>query len=397
MTDSMPVRGTRPLLPRSREYLRDPYAQLQALRAQGPCYVDPGSGHWFLLGYDEVCAGLSQITRSRPQGPDRHSHFPSNPFSFDGPRHTEPRSLIAPTFLRRATAKFRERAQSIVDSALSGKERGCELRVVEELGFPLPYHITCDLLGVPDVDNRDELREWTWKSLELIDAFLPDERLKDNLEASGHLAEHMAGVVEWKRKHLGDDVLSAVIVAADEGKILRPHQIIPFVHTLYLAGMHTTVNMTALSLNTLLGRREQWERLLAKPELLENAIDEVLRFESTAQYMCRTTESDVEIEGIQIPRGTYVVCWIASANRDEKKWGATANEVDITRANARQHIAFGKGPHVCIGSWLAKLELETAVGTIAKRFPKSVLPEQELVWASNVIRGPEELIVELRP
>jgi cytochrome P450 len=91
------------------------------------------------------------------------------------------------------------------------------------------------------------------------------------------------------------------------------------------------------------------------------------------------------------------VCWIASANRDEKKWGATANEVDITRANARQHIAFGKGPHVCIGSWLAKLELETAVGTIAKRFPKSVLPEQELVWASNVIRGPEELIVELRP
>jgi cytochrome P450 len=367
------------------------------MRAQGSCHVDPGSGQWFLLGYDDVAAGLSQITRCPPEGPDRHVHFPGNPFSADGPGHSGPRSLISPTFGHRAIARLRDRAQQIVDAALRGKQRGGELRIVEEIGFPLPYHITCDLLGVPDVDNRDELRGWTWKSLELIDAFLPDEQLRDDVEASRCLAEHLRGVIEWKRHHLGDDVLSAILHAADEARVLRPEQILAFVHTLYLAGMHTTVNQTALSMYALLGHRDQWELLRSKPELLDNAVEEALRFEPTAQYMRRTGAADVEIGGVTIPAGVDVVCWIASANRDESRWGPTASKVDITRANARQHLAFGRGPHVCLGSALARLELKTVVGTILGRFPNTVMPEQDLVWSSNVIRGPAELVLELAP
>jgi cytochrome P450 len=392
-----PIRSSRPFDPRSPEYLQDPYASLEALRNRGPCCVDPGSGQWFLLGYDEVGAGLTRITRGQPDGADRHVHFPENPFSFDGPGHTGPRGLLAATFSNRALVKFRDRAQQIVDDALRGKERGGELRVIEEIGFPLPYHITRDLLGVPDVDDRDELRDWTWKSLELIDAFLPNEKLKENMEASGHLAEHLREVLEWKRDHLGDDVFSVIIRAADEGKIMRPQQILPFVHTLYLAGMHTTVNQTALGLYTLLRHRDQWELLRSNPDLLENAVDEILRFEPTAQYMRRTTERDVEVGGITIPPGVNVVCWIASANRDEKQWGPTANEFDITRPNAQQHVAFGKGPHVCLGSWLARLELQIVIGTILRHFPKTTMPEQDLVWSSNVIRGPEELVLRLEP
>jgi cytochrome P450 len=392
-----PIRDSRPFDPRSPEYLQDPYASLEALRNRGPCCVDPGSGQWFLLGYDEVGAGLTRITRGQPDGADRHVHFPENPFSFDGPGHTGPRGLLAATFSNRALVKFRDRAQQIVDDALRGKERGGELRVIEEIGFPLPYHITRDLLGVPDVDDRDELRDWTWKSLELIDAFLPNEKLKENMEASGHLAEHLREVLEWKRDHLGDDVFSVIIRAADEGKIMRPQQILPFIHTLYLAGMHTTVNQTALGLYTLLRHRDQWELLRSNPDLLENAVDEILRFEPTAQYMRRTTERDVEVGGITIPPGVNVVCWIASANRDEKQWGPTANEFDITRPNAQQHVAFGKGPHVCLGSWLARLELQVVIGTILRHFPKTTMPEQDLVWSSNVIRGPEELVLRLEP
>jgi cytochrome P450 len=92
-----------------------------------------------------------------------------------------------------------------------------------------------------------------------------------------------------------------------------------------------------------------------------------------------------------------VVCWIASANRDEAQWGATADDFDITRSNARQHVAFGKGPHVCLGSWLARLELQVVLATILRRFPNTTMPEQELVWSSNVIRGPEELVLRLEP
>ena len=389
------ISGFDPFRPRSAGYLQDPYASLKALRDRGPCHVDPGSGQWFLLGYDEVGAGLTRITRGQPDGPDRHVHFPENPFSFDGPGHTAPRGLLAPTFANRTLARFRNRAQQIVDDALRDKQSGDELRVVEEIGFPLPYHITRDILGVPDVENRNELRDWTWKSLELIDAFLPKEKLEANMHASGRLAEHLREVLVWKRDHMGDDAFSVIIRAADEGKVMHPEQILPFIHTLYLAGMHTTVNQTALSLYTLMNHREQWELLRSKPELLENAVEEILRFEPTAQYMRRTTERDVDVGGITLPAGVNVVCWIASANRDEKQWGPTADDFDITRPNARQHVAFGKGPHVCVGSWLARLELQVVLGTILRRFPKTTMPDQELVWSSNVIRGPEELVLRI--
>ena len=123
----------------------------------------------------------------------------------------------------------------------------------------------------------------------------------------------------------------------------------------------------------------------------------VLIAPATAQYMRRIGTPGVEIGGIEIPEGTNVVCWIASANRDEKRWGPTADKPDITRPDAPKHVAFGKGPHVCIGSWLARLELEIVVGTILKRFPNTELPDQELIWSSNVIRGPEEVVLELKP
>src|SRR5581483_7845025 len=200
-------------------------------------------------------------------GPDRdqiHRHFPGNPFAADGPGHTGPRRVIMPTFSNRAVQRFRDRAQEIVDAVLAGRERGGELRVVDEIGFRLPYHLTCDILGVPEVDDTEELRAWTWKSLELVDAFLTPEQLADDVEASACLAEHLREVVDWKREHLGDDVVSTVIATADEGEVMRPDQVVPYVHTLYLAGMHTTVNQSALSLLALLEHRSQWELLRSK-------------------------------------------------------------------------------------------------------------------------------------
>src|SRR4051812_39769388 len=386
-----------PFQPRSPEYLADPYAHLKELRQHTPICVDPASNLWFLLRFEDVEEGLTRITRGHDERNPRHVHFPDNPFAADGPPHTGGRRVIMPTFTNRAVQRFRERAQEIVDAALAGKEDGGELRVVQELGFPLPYHLTCDILGVPEVGNVDELRDWTWKSLELIDAFLTPEQLRVNVEAAGHLKDHLEEVINWKRDHLEDDVVSAVIVAADAGEVMRPEQVVPYVHTLYLAGMHTTVNQTALSLLAMLEHREQWELLVAHPELLENAVEELLRFESTAQYMRRTPDHDVDIAGVSIPSGTDVVCWIASANRDPARWGATADVLDITREDARQHVAFGKGAHVCVGSWLARLELQVVLGTVLERYPASQLPEQELVWSSNVIRGPEELLVDLIP
>ncbi|MCB0994666.1 MAG: cytochrome P450 [Acidimicrobiales bacterium] len=390
-----PVTGAEPFQPRSPDYLRDPFPVLQEMRSEGSCWIDPGTGKWFLLGFSDVEAGLSRIVRGQPEGPDRHIHFPANPFAADGPGHTGPRRIITPTFTNRAVQQFRDRVQQIVDDVLDDKVDGSELRVIEEVGFTLPYLLTCEMLGVPTVDNSDELRDWTWKCLELIDAFLTDEQLRINLEAAANLAAHLDEVIAWKRDHLGDDVLSTIIAASDDGR-LQPEQVVPYVHTLYLAGMHTTVNQTGLSLNAILDHRDQWELLCADPSLLENAVEELLRFEPTAHYFRRTGSADIEIGGVTIPAGVEVLCWVASANRDVQRWGPAVNELDITRADARQHVAFGKGPHACLGSWLARLELQVVIGAIAERFPNTVKPDQDLVWASNVIRGPEELLITLR-
>jgi len=383
--------------PTSPEYLADPYAHLARLRAQGPCVVDPTRDLWYLVGFDAVDAGLSRIVRGHHRGPDRHVHFPANPFAADGPGHTEPRRIIAPTFSNKAVQQFRDRAQEVVDAALADAVvHGGELRVVDTIGFLLPYTLTCDVLGIPDVDNRDELRAWTWQSLELIDAFLTPEQMEEYLASAGLLAQHLHGVIEWKRDHLDDDLLSLIIRTADAGEVMRPEQVVPYVHTLYLAGMHTTVNQTALSLLALMRHRDQWDLLRAEPSLLPNAIEELLRYESTAQYMKRTAEEDVDLgHGLVVPTGAEVVCWIASADRDEARWGPSAARLDLTRADAKQHIAFGKGPHVCVGSWLARLELQVVVESIVTRFPETTMPEQDLVWESNFIRGPEELVLHL--
>lgn len=384
--------------PTSPAYLADPYAHLARLRAQGPCVVDPARDLWYLLGSDAVEAGLSRIVRGHHRGPDRHVHFPANPFAADGPGHTEPRRIIAPTFTNRAVQQYRDRAQQVVDGALADAvANDGELRVVDTIGFLLPYTLTCDVLGIPDVDNRDELRAWTWQSLELIDAFLTPGQMEEYLASAGLLAQHLHGVIEWKRDHLGDDLLSLIIRTADECAVLRPEQVVPYVHTLYLAGMHTTVNQTALSLLALMRNRDQWDLLCAQPSLLPNAIEELLRFESTAQYMKRTAEADVDLgHGLVVPAGAEVVCWIASADRDAQRWGPTADVLDLTRADAKQHVAFGKGPHVCIGSWLARLELQVVVETVVERFPGTELPDQDLEWESNFIRGPRELVLALR-
>jgi cytochrome P450 len=396
-TTAAPVMGAEPFRPYDGTFLGDPYGHLRMLRNRGPVYVDPGTGYWFLLRFDDVDAGLTNITRG-PEDPDgRRIHFHGNPFSFDGPPHNGPRRLIMPTFSNRAVQQFRDRAQQIVDEALAGKERGGELRVMDDLGFALPYHLTCEILGVPEVDNVAELRDWTWKSQELIDVFLTPEQLADKMEGSACLADHLAEVIEWKRDHLADDVVSMVIRAADDGEVMLPEQVVPYVHTLYLAGMHTTVHQTALSLLALLQHPDQWELLRATPDLLDNAVEELLRFDPTAQYMSRTGFTDHQIGGVTIPADTKVVCWIASANRDEQRWGPTVDGLDITREDARQHIAFGKGPHVCVGSWLARLELQVVIGTVMSRFPNTQQVDQELCWMSDVIRGPEELVIELRP
>ncbi len=199
-----------------------------------------------------------------------------------------------------------------------------------------------------------------------------------------------------KRANLGDDVLSALIRAGDEGSVITPDQVVPTIHTLFLAGFHTTVNQTSISMLALLQHRAQWEKLVADPSLLNNAVEELLRYDATAQFMIRTVPEDYPVGDSVVPAGHHVIMWLASANRDERRWGETADVVDITREDAKHHISFGTGIHACLGMWLARLELQTVIGTLAARFPNTVLTDDVPRWRSTAfIRGLDGLPVRL--
>lgn len=373
-------------------FFADPYPALARLRAAGRVHHHAASDQWFLLRHDDVAFGLADIKRH-----ERTGHDPHNPFAMDGPAHTGPRRLITPALSNQRVKALRDRTQQIVDDALAGARPGDVLPVVQAIGYPLPYRMMCHLLGVPELDDPTVLQDITFKSLALIDAFSTPEQKATFLGAARELYAHLAGVIEWKRAHPGDDFVTTVLAAADEGEVMTHDNVVPYLHTLYLAGMHTTVNQISLSLRAVLGHREQWELLRQRPELLDNAVEELLRFDSTAQYMRRVTLEEYRFGDAVIPEGANVVAWIASADRDEAKFGPTADRLDLTRPDAGKHIAFGKGPHVCVGSWLARLELRVMLETLLARFPDTTLATDDLAWTSGItaIRGPEELPILL--
>jgi cytochrome P450 len=138
---------------------------------------------------------------------------------------------------------------------------------------------------------------------------------------------------------------------------------------IYIAGHETTVNLIGNGTLALLRNRDQFEKLRADPSLSTNAIDELLRYDSPVQMTRRITLADTEVQGRTIPKGTFTLCALASANRDERHFGPTAGELDITRADANQHVSFGGGAHYCLGAALARLEGSVAIGSLVQRFP----------------------------
>jgi cytochrome P450 len=317
-------------------------------------------------------------------------------FGFDNPEHREPRRMISPPFLPQSVDRLRARAQAIVDGVLDAKRPGDTLLLVDELAFRLPYHLTCDLLGIAPMQDVSELREWTWKGLNLLDPHLRAEQFADYTAAAVALNAHLQEVVAWKRRHLADDVMSLVIRAGDAGTVIDEDQIVRSVQTLYHAGMDTTVNQTSLSVLALMRNPDQWRLLCEHPELLDNAVEELLRYDTTAQLMPRTTPRPYTIAGVTIPAGCQVVTWIASANRDPAKFGPSADRLDLTRADAKQHISFARGIHTCLGAWLARMELKVVLGTLARRFPGTELVSDDIAWRSTAfIRGVLELPLTL--
>jgi cytochrome P450 len=252
------------------------------------------------------------------------------------------------------------------------------------------------MLGMPDGQDRLELRTWSGALVKTLDPIVSDEDFVAALSASDQMTVYLREVVAWKRTSPADDLLSALIAAEDAGDRLTEQELIDQVFLLFIAGHETTVNLIGNGMLALLRNRAQMELLEQDPSLDANAVEELLRYDPPVQDSRRITLTDVEIQGRTVPAHSFLLTSLASANRDAAHFGPTADALDLTRPDAGQHVAFGGGVHHCLGAALARLEGQVAVGSLVRRYPRMEQTGDELVYNGRfVLRGLAALPVEL--
>ncbi|MFK0115326.1 cytochrome P450 [Streptomyces sp. NPDC090994] len=385
-------------------FTRDPYPVYARLRAQGPVHrirMPEGMDAWLVVGYEAGRAALTDPRLSKnwdnAAPAFRHGAISAGPHMLraDPPDHTRLRKLVAREFTARRVEQLAPRVQKttdeLVDAMLAAP--GGRVDLVEALSFPLPISVICDLLGVPDLDRRS-FRTWSNDALGATD---PAQREAAATAMVGYLTE----LIEDKRRHLGDDLMSALIHGSDEdGDSLSPRELLGMAWLLLVAGHETTVNLISNGVLALLTHPDQLAALRADPGLMGNAVEEMLRFDSPVETPTyRFTTEPMTIGGTTVPGGgELVLVALADANRDPDRF-PESGRFDITR-DARGHIAFGHGIHYCLGAPLARLEARIAIGTLLDRCAGLDLDihPAAITWRTGMlIRGPHSLPVRVTP
>jgi cytochrome P450 len=405
MTQALPSPLFDPFAP---GFTDDPYPQYAVLRAEAPVYQHP-FGFWLLTRYDDVSwllrAGLSVEDRNVTDGTFRElqdqmygDQMPTADRSMldrDPPDHTRLRRLVSKAFTPRAVEALRPRITSLVDSMLDAIDGQRQVDLVDALAFPLPFTVIAEMLGTPPADH-ERIRELSGTVVRSLEPVADPALVAAIAAADAELIAIAADMIAWKRSNPADDLLTALITAEDNGDALSDDELIAQTLLLYLAGHETTVNLIAGGTLALLRNPDQLALLRSNPELVENAVEELLRYDSPVQASRRITLEPVTIRGTTIPGGAFVMASLSSANRDELFWGADAAEVRLSRDNPHRHVSFGAGPHHCLGASLARLEASIAFARLTARFPGLAL-DGDVTWNGRInLRGPAHLPVSLR-
>ena len=310
----------------------------------------------------------------------------------DPPRHTRYRRLVnsgfTPRTMKAIEQSLARRATTIIDEVI---EKGsCDF--VTEVAAELPLQAIADIMGVPQED-RGRLFEWSNRMVGLDD---PEYASTDGTVASAEMYAYVNDLARQRRADPRDDIVTLLVNAEIDGDSLSEVEFDMFMLLLTLAGNETTRNSTSWGMWALIENPEQYSRLRAHPDLIDSAVEEILRWASPVLHFRRTATADTELHGQRIARGDKVVMWHISANRDEEVF-AEPFRFDITRA-PNNHVAFGGGgPHHCLGAYLARMQLRLIIGEIVGRIPDMELAAKPELLRSNVLRGVKHMPVAFTP
>lgn len=373
------------------------YLRLQQSRPVCPITLATGFDALLVTGYEDVRTILSDPRFSRdalfePGAPRSQLAEPDQDsiISIDPPRHTRLRRLINQEFSPRRVERMRPRIEAHVAELLDVMERKAPpVDLNEYLGRPLALQVICELLGVP---YEDHLRFGRWCDHFMAYAKYP---LAEVGRADTEMREYLAGLIRAKRAEPGEDLLSALVHARDADGALTESELLSLGVILLLAGHDTTVTSLGGGIVTLLRHPETLAELRRDPALIPRAVEELVRLNEPGDgSFLRIATADVELNGGRIAAGTAVIASISTANRDPAVFD-DPGRLDIHRTR-NPHLAFGHGPHFCVGSALARVELATALKGIVERFPnlRLAVPFEDLEWRSYAhLGGIEEVPV----
>lgn len=377
--------------------------------AEAPGFL--ASEHLFITRYDDVLSILtdgrfSTDRRSVMTEEQRDKLSPvmeelrtlSESLLFkDPPDHTRLRKLIQPSFSSRAIEGMRPRIQAIAEGLLDAAERAAAERgeiapdrrmdLVEAFAYPMPVKVISDMLGIPPED-RPQVQRWT-ENLVRVDRRRVG-RLDDETTAKlREFIDYLRRLFRAKRRGAGDDMITQLLRAEDEGDKLNEDEVLSTVFLLYLAGHVTTVNLIGSGAFALLSRPDELAKLKADPRLAAGVVEETLRYWGPVDFISsRIAKESVEIGGTHIPKGEPVLVGLASANRDPARF-ADPDKYNISREGADRHVAFGRGIHLCVGAPLARVEGQIAFDVLFRRLPAMRLaaPPEDVRWRRSFLRG----------
>ncbi|CCQ13857.1 Cytochrome P450 [Rhodococcus sp. AW25M09] len=323
-----------------------------------------------------------------------HPILPPSLLSVEPPDHTRYRKLVSSVFTARAVAQMRDQVQETADALLDELSDGSPVvDIVDRYCARLPVAVIGRILGVPEKDNQQvlEFGEMAAPSLDIGLSWSQFKQVERGLVGfDAWLAQHIAEL----RRNPGDDLMSQLIAAKDEGIGLNDEELRATAGLVLAAGFETTVNLLGSGIRLLLDHPEQLAVLQHDPSHWTTAVDEMLRMESPVQLTARAARHDVVVEGVPISEGSLVILVLAGANRDPLVF-EDPNRFDVTRANAGKHLSFSGGRHYCLGAALAKAESEVGLKALFDRFPNLQSAGEGTRRNTRVLHGWATLPIDL--
>jgi len=387
----------------------DPYPLYSRFRAAGPLSM-PEMNMLVFAGYQEC----DEILRSPLSANDRlkstleqkriaEGVVQERPLGepgflfLDPPDHTRLRTLAQKAFAPKVIKALEPEITTMVDELLDQAAAAGSMDVVTDLAYPLPVAVICRLLGVPIADEPEFSRASACLA-QALDPFIAfdgqdPEAVRARLDAGRWLRGYLSALIESRRSSPGDDLISELIAAEEDGDQLSSEEIVATCNLLLIAGHETTVNLISSAVHLMLRDRKHWTALAADAGRASAIIEETLRFDPPVQLTSRVAVEDMHVGGVTVPKGDLMMLLLAAAQRDSRTYDRP-DEFDPDRGVIK-HLAFGKGPHFCLGAPLARLEAAVALSALTARFPDA-RPAGEPVYKPNVtLRGLASLPIDL--